>query len=103
MKVSFTGNHLYRCADINAAIGLVQSYKAYKAEQKKPMIIYGDNDDGYYVHVIDGKDAVNFRRACQMNRKLVDESYLFKALTNAYKEKATVVDFTNAPHFEFDA
>lgn len=97
MKISFNGNHLYKCRNMYDVIGLTERYRKIKENTNKNMIIYGDNNDDYYVHVIDGKDARNFRIAQQMNKGVVKEPYLFEALAKAYREKATVVNFADIP------
>ncbi len=58
------------------------------------MIIYAED---YYVHVIDGRDAINYRHAEAINKDIINEPYLFEALASAYRKNATVVDFTDVP------
>ena len=97
MRISFSGNHLYKFQNRETVTDFCKKYHEYKLKSKEDMIIYGYKN---YVHVIDGQDVKDFRAAQRMNTGLVKEPFLFVGLTKAYRETAKIVDFHKSNMFD---
>ena len=78
--------------NMNSIISHIEQYNKIKHNNGNNMIVYSNDN---YIHVIDGIDYTNYRKAETMNRGLLSPAYLFEKLTEAYRKKATVVDFTD--------
>lgn len=92
MKISFNGNHIYMFPNTFATISAYEKYKENSSQTRKNMIISAQDN---CIHIIDGRDARNFECAENLNKNIVNKHYLFKTLINAYKKKATLVDFSD--------
>ena len=92
MKISFGGNHIFKFPDREITITAYENYMEKRKKNGEDAIIYAND---YYVHVIDGQDAQNFRRAEKLNNDVIKQPFLFEELTDSYRKSAKVVDFSN--------